>query len=87
MPKKSDENPTALYELEEILLEALDLSQEAERPCWTQLILTVLTAVQEGLEEDFAVVCDAFLKKTAEAQKQEQELLPLHFVVNRVGSA
>lgn len=87
MAKNSDEDPTALYEFEEILLEALDLAQEAEQPCWIQLVLTVLTAVQEGLEDDFALVCDSFLRRTAEAQKQEQQLLPLHFVVNRVGRA
>lgn len=82
----NEKKPTDQYEFEEILLEALDLAQEAERPYWAELILTVLTAIQEDLEEELVMICEAFLRKTSETQKQNEELLPFHFVVNRVGS-
>lgn len=82
-----ERKPKDQYKFEEILLEALELAQETERPYWAELILTVLTAIQEDLEEELAMICESFLRKTAEAQKQNEELLPFHFVVSRVGCA
>ena len=50
--------------LEDILLDALELAEELEEGGWAKLILTILTVLQEGLEDEFITVCDSFLEDT-----------------------
>lgn len=74
-------------EFEDILLEALAFAHEINQPHWQEFLVTVLAAIQENLEDEFAILCESFIRKTLEEKKENQQLMPLHFIINRVGNA
>lgn len=83
-----DINEENLIEFEDILLEALEFAQQLDQPQWQGFLITMLTAIRENLEDEFATLCSSFLRKTAQDKKenQEEELMSFHFVVNRIGN-
>jgi hypothetical protein len=81
------ETDEELLKFEDILLEALAFAQDVGQTYWSGFILTMLTAMQENLEEEFAVICESFLHKMAEDKKEKEQILPFHFIVNHVGNS